>query len=154
MNTNSKKLSLNLPPELCFALPKLARSRVYGKLDQITWAEREYRYAERKLQEREARERVERERQRVLELQRRVDVMRRSRIRCLELREGVEPDEPQAPAQSSQKGWRRLLSEHLDLRIPGRYGEWGDTRSRTGSGRHSSKHGARKPCYKDHRARR
>jgi len=128
--TNKATLSLKLPPELRWTLPKLVRTRVYGTLCQINWAEEEHRRA---LQQLDTRKKRETEQRRRLELQqknerRRQEELARQRARAQfnqRFHETWEFLEEPMPAHGSQKGWRRNLSELPRRGLGLFFCEWG-----------------------------
>lgn len=172
-------LSLKLPPEVAKIMTWVVAAKATGDSRQAAWAKKEYEIARARADQRERweREREERERQYAREEQERAereaywsefDRLRKEawaeedRARERWVRFGfphAEKDgflEPQ-PSHSSQKGWRRLLSECDELVDKRRYAKWGHTRDLFSSGHHSVKHNCgrkpRKPWFKKARRR-
>ena len=165
--TISNKLTLKLKPETAKVMPWLIANKLGGKPDLVAWAKNELHLAEQKARQREKweREREIREleweearaRRRELdalneeldrELAKEARREQREHERWLNLgfpfayEEGF--DQP-LPAQSNQKGWRRLISEHADLCDWSRYGQWGRIRGEYGRGHRSYRNEGRKP---------
>ena len=169
MTTNTwTKLSLKLKPETAKIMDWIVAAKMSGDPKQQAWAKNEFETAserarereraEEALREREARFAFWREQERLtLELEERereaeceakfaevrgFQAFWAQRGYHVALEEGCEAQ----PTQSSQKGWRRLLSEHDDLCDWRRYGQWGRTSYRRNSGHRSAKHNCgRKP---------
>jgi hypothetical protein len=156
-NLVTKTLSLNLSPEVQKIMPWIISAKASGK--HTRWAHEQYEYASRLAREREAREREAERRRleheaRLRESEERAECERQARRKQEAdwARRGIHfvLDEDGykeiQPTQSSQKGWRRLLSEHSDLRKRGRYGDWGNKNYHRTSGHYSVKHNyGRKP---------
>lgn len=150
-------LSLNLPPEVAKIMPWIIAAKASGMPKQIKWAKGEYEFAQTRAKERTyweqelevrrqewAREREERELQDAFwreydktlqELWEREDRANAELYRLgkywarLGFPRGLEDGFAEIqPTQSSQKGWRRLLSEHADWREKDRYSMWGGKR--------------------------
>jgi hypothetical protein len=161
------KLALRLPPEVSKIMPWIIAARATGCPKQIAWAQKEYEIAttrarareqwERGRAEREENLRLEAEKRRALDaFWREFDSLRAAEWQREEreekrwnnlgfpnaLKEGF--GEPQ-PAQSSQKGWRRLLSEHADLCNSKRYGQWGNSEGTFQLSKHTGLAKGRKP---------
>lgn len=130
-------LSLKLPPEVAKIMPWIVSAKASGNQKLAIWARREYEIAcerarQRKRFERELEERRRAQREedacREREFQRWLREERELRERHARwgihyaLEDGWEEIQP---TQGSQKGWRRLLSEHPALCDKGRYGKWG-----------------------------
>ena len=162
MNLNTK-LSLKLSPEAAKVLPWLINAKKGGKPKDVDWAKREFELAKKRAHYREMEEREAEERR-----ARRAFEQRLFEERCeREYYEWEhEQEEQQAllerlgthfavedgweeiqPTQSSQKGWRRLLSEYREVRDWGFCGDWSlrpyGHRSRRNCGRKP-----RKPWFK------
>lgn len=162
-------LSLKLPPEVANIMPWILAARKSGDPKQIAWAKREYETAQEKARWREHYERRAEERRLRFEYEQRLreeeqereylaweaeQKKQEARLRRLGGHVATEDDgcEYLQPTQSSQKGWRRLLSECPDLCERTRYGMWGGKRDTFASGHHSVKHNCgrkpRKPWFK------
>lgn len=156
MNANSAKLSLKLPPEVAKIMPWIVSAKASGSAKQVAWAKQEYELAQEKARWREQREQEAEERrlEREQELRESEERAERQYQAWLEqkaywatlgihyaLEDGWEEIQP---TQSSQKGWRRLLSEHADLRRDKCYGMWGGRRDRI----HSNQNASRKNNYR------
>jgi len=176
MNTNKRisnaTLSLKLPPEIAKIMPWIISAKASGKLNLADWAKKEYERAEQVARERERAERAAEHRREWLQLLRKQEELerqewlakrlaeertQRARLEKLGTHFALEDGfEEIQPTQSSQKGWRRLLSECPDLCEARRYGMWGESRSVYGSGHYSVKHNCgrkpRKPWFKKTRA--
>lgn len=155
MTTKTKTtLSLKIPPEVTKIMPWITRAKATGERSHIDWARREFEIASERAREREQAEREleerrkwrefeleqerrwqEEERQQALLLEQRRREEEERRLRVNNARYGthyaVEDDgnEYLQPTQSSQKGWRRLLSEFDDLCDWDRYSQWGRRRT-------------------------
>ena len=164
-------LSLKLSPEVAKLMPWIVAAKSSGKPKSVEWARREFEAASAQARAREQHERDERER---LERRQKIEKEKREceEREYRELQEfwnklnvhfykfepvgyEVVPDgqwEEFLPSQSSQKGRRRLLSEHSDLVDMHRYGKWGGLSDFFPSGHHSVKHNCgrkpRKPWFK------
>lgn len=163
-------LSLKLSPEVAKIMPFIVAAKATRDPKQVAWAKQEYEIAreraaqrERWEREREEREREERERAAIDAFWKELDRARNeswaeearamaywNRLGFLYAEEHgfLEP----TPAHSSQKGWRRLLSEHDDLVDSNRPHKWGCSRDLFPAGHHSVKHNfgrkPRKPWFK------
>ena len=130
-------LSLKLPPEVAKIMPWIVAAKITGDSKQAAWARKEYKIARERATQRE---RWEIERQALLrEIKEREDQEQERHLRSVEkwqkqrdywallgVHFAVEDGwEEIQPCHSSQKGWRRLLSECDDLVDSNRYGKWG-----------------------------
>jgi hypothetical protein len=159
-----KRLTLKLSPEVAKVMPWIVAAKASANPKQVAWAKREYETAQRRAVDRERREREaarrreEHERELCEHERAHLESVERLRARDEQLEKfGVhwafeDGWEEIQPTQSSQKGWRRLLSEHSNLVIRRRYSKWGGNRELFGSGHHSVKHNCgrkpRKPWFK------
>jgi hypothetical protein len=187
MNSNSKKLSLKLPPEVAKIMPFIVSAKASGKTQLNEWAKQEYERAltearMRERSEREAevrRERIEWERRLIEEEQereylvwRQEQCVQEKRLEKLDAHWALDDGREEIqPTQSSQKGWRRMLSECVDLQDRHRYYMWGGKHDRYRSnqkslcairggkwkkqkGKHNNGRKPRKPWFKKTHARR
>lgn len=127
-------LSLKLPPEVAKVMPWIVAARKSGDPKQLAWAKREYEAAQEKARWREQYERRAEERRLRFEYEQRVreeeqereflawkqeQDEQKARLARLGVHFALEDGwEEIQPTQSSQKGWRRLLSELKDARLP------------------------------------
>lgn len=170
MNTNTTKatLSLKLPPEVAKIMPWVISAKASGKSGHSDWAKSEYERAAELARERERSEAAAEECRRYYEwqeqLKREEEERRRQAWLAEQVRQRARLDAVGAhlylnetgekeflPSQSSQKGWRRLLSECPDLWESGRYGAWG-CRETVGYTRRNRGRKPRKPWFKKTRA--
>lgn len=168
MNSNSTKLTLKLSPEVSKVMPWLIAAKKSGNPKDVEWAAREYELAEMRARDRERWERQVQDRRERIAFEQRLIAAEQERVRCARLEEQrIEMQRLERlgahhaleegwmefqPSQSSQKGWRRMLSECVDLHDSNRYGMWGDNTSNRGSGHYTVKHNCgrkpRKPWFK------
>jgi hypothetical protein len=170
MNTNRTKLSLKLAPEVAKIMPFIISAKASGKSGHADWAKSEFDRASAIARERERweheieerrrerewwqqldREQEERERQAWLEKRLEEERLQRKRLDACNahLYCNEDGEEEFLPSQSSQKGWRRLLSEFPQWPIFPGHCEWGiDFQSGHYSVKHNCGRKPRKPWFK------
>lgn len=172
-------LSLKLPPEVAKIMPWIVAAKKTGDRKQAAWAKKEYEIARERAAQRERWEREREERRRENERLTREREERWER----QAEERRKRDEYHAllgihyaeedgweyiqPCHSSQKGWRRLLSECTDVVDKRRFdlGAWGSNHDRIRSNqtcgkrnkyrgdKHNCGRKPRKPWFKKTRRR-